>query len=174
MNSKNMEIFQPQKQNLFSFIRMVCCYIIVYEHTVLLSKCQLPILNIRETAVTIFFVYSGFWILRSYLLTENGKQFLIKRIKRIVPMYYCVIFIPFIVGGILFRGKREYYFSISTVKYFFCNFCFLNFLYPSLPGNAINGNPINGSLWTLKIEIGFYILMCIIGKKLKKRKNRCK
>jgi peptidoglycan/LPS O-acetylase OafA/YrhL len=50
----------------------------------------------------------------------------------------------------------------------------MNFLQPSLPGvfTGNNTSAVNGSLWTIKLEIGFYIIVPIIAYILLKLKNK--
>jgi peptidoglycan/LPS O-acetylase OafA/YrhL len=50
----------------------------------------------------------------------------------------------------------------------------MNFLQPSLPGVFLenNGQAVNGSLWTIKLEIGFYIIVPFLVYIINKLKNR--
>jgi peptidoglycan/LPS O-acetylase OafA/YrhL len=66
-------------------------------------------------------------------------------------------------------SAEEYFSSQQLIKYFIANIFFMNFLHASLPG-VFSGNPVNGSLWTIKLEIGFYIIVPIIAYIL----NKCK
>jgi peptidoglycan/LPS O-acetylase OafA/YrhL len=56
------------------------------------------------------------------------------------------------------------YLSDGAVRYLIANLAFLNFLGPDLPGvfqgNAVHA--VNGALWTLKIEVMFYVSVPII------------
>jgi peptidoglycan/LPS O-acetylase OafA/YrhL len=51
------------------------------------------------------------------------------------------------------------YFSFAWVKYVFANLAFLNFMQQTLPGvfELNNQSAVNGALWTLKIEVMFYL-----------------
>lgn len=53
---------------------------------------------------------------------------------------------------------REYFTSGELIKYLIANLTGMNFLCHTLPG-VFNGAVINGSLWTIKIEVGFYIFL---------------
>ncbi|QSH99413.1 acyltransferase [Treponema phagedenis] len=86
----------------------------------------------------------------------------IKRCRKIFPLYYATIFIIALIF-VFFTSLRplEYFTSFHFYKYLFANGIFLNFICPNLPG-VFNGLPVNGSLWTLKVEIGFYLILPII------------
>jgi peptidoglycan/LPS O-acetylase OafA/YrhL len=53
------------------------------------------------------------------------------------------------------------YFGLGFWKYLGANLIFLNFLAPSLPGVFVSNATsfVNGALWTLKIEVAFYLLV---------------
>ena len=117
-------------------------------------------------AVKVFFILSGFWVTQSFLKSESIKEYSIKRFKKILPQYWLVVLV-FAVGLSAFSvlSLREYFCNSVFYKYLAANILTLNFIQPNLPGVfeglALNGS-VNGSLWTIKIEIGFYILLPFI------------
>jgi peptidoglycan/LPS O-acetylase OafA/YrhL len=126
-------------------------------------------------AVCGFFIISGFLIIRSCWSSNSLKDYFIKRCKRLLPAYFIVIIIC-TFGFSLFSklSITEYFRSPQLIKYLIANVLFMNFLQPSLPGVFVDniGTAINGSLWTIKIEIGFYIIVPIIAYILSKLKTK--
>lgn len=126
-----------------------------------------------DLRVDSFFVLSGFLIFLSYDRTPINKIYFIKRFNRIVPAYFIVVIFFAIILFIFSNKTFSEYFNFDWIKYLFSNLLFLNFLHPDIDG-VFQNNPIsavNGALWTLKIEIMFYISVPIIyyiNKKLNK------
>ncbi len=160
--TRNLKMPIIDSHNSFNFIRLVCCLIVIYEHTLVLTDIQFINLNLRGIAVSIFFVLSGFWVTKSYISSVSVKNFFIKRCKRLLPLYYGVIIVT-AAGFVFFTNLsiKDYFMNTGFFKYLFANAIFLNFLAPNLPG-VFGGLPINGSLWTLKLEVGFYLLLPVI------------
>ena len=86
-----------------------------------------------------------------------------KRISRIYPAYFTVVMLCAILFAAVSSKSIGEYFSIEWIKYVFANLTFLNLLQPRLPGVFENNNltDINASLWTIKIEVMFYLTVPI-------------
>jgi peptidoglycan/LPS O-acetylase OafA/YrhL len=81
-----------------------------------------------------------------------------------------------VIGLSLFSNLSmiDYFKSPQLLKYFIANTFFMNFIQSSLPGVFIENNTqaVNGSLWTIKLEIGFYIIVPLIAYLLNRLKTK--
>jgi peptidoglycan/LPS O-acetylase OafA/YrhL len=115
-----------------------------------------PYTNLGPLGVSIFFLISGFVIPFS-LNKMNARQFLIARFFRIWPTYaFCLTctLIAIIIAS--------YYFQVpipQNKKTILASYL----ISPTLLGQP----PIDGVIWTLEIEISFYILMAFLTQKLR-------
>lgn len=112
--------------------------------------------------VNFFFVLSGFLI--TYLLLDeknvtkkiNLKNFYIRRILRIWPLYYAVIIVGFIAIPLIQRhvfGQINYVENANLWHYLF----FVNNFSPSDPDTAVLG-----VLWSIAVEEQFYVIWPIL------------
>jgi peptidoglycan/LPS O-acetylase OafA/YrhL len=115
-------------------------------------------------AVRSFFVISGLLIYRSYVRSSSAASYFEKRFRRIYPAYFVTIVIAAIGLCLLSTVPPSQYFGLGFWKYLGANLLFLNFLAPSLPGvfTANSISAVNGALWTLKIEVIFYLFIPIM------------
>ena len=115
-------------------------------------------------AVKGFFVISGMLIYRSYTRSSTVRSYFEKRVRRIYPAYFTVITITAALMCFMSALPPSRYLGLGLLKYLGANLLFLNFLAPSLPGVFVSHlNPaVNGALWTLKIEVLFYLSVPLI------------
>lgn len=158
-----------RKTNNFDLLRLLFAIIVAVFHLSELSKIEL-LSGIKTylspgVAIDSFFVISGFLIFMSYESSKSLENYASKRLRRIFPGYitvilFCSVFFYFI------SSKPDFvsYFNIELLKYIFFNVLTLNFLHPSLPGVFENHQfpVVNGALWTIKIEVMFYIAVPLI------------
>jgi peptidoglycan/LPS O-acetylase OafA/YrhL len=69
---------------------------------------------------------------------------------------------------------KEYFSSSDVKKYFLANIFFMNFMQESLPGVFTENvaADVNSPLWTIKNEIGFYLIVPLIALIISKCKTR--
>ena len=169
ISDKNNQLLKAP--NNFDFIRYFFAFSLVIVHfCTLMGIDQFWVIS-GGLRVKVFFIMSGFLIFYSYIKNPNLKNYIRKRTKRIFPPYLLVVILCFIIGIFITNLRiTEYLQSKESYSYLINNILFLNFLQPTLPG-VFENNPIqavNGSLWTMKVEIMFYISVPIVFYLLKK------
>lgn len=158
----------PAVLNNFDLLRLLLALVVVGYHLWVLTRetvfSMLPKFLNAELAVDGFFVVSGFLIAMSFEKSRSIKQYFEKRVCRIYPAYLTVIILPAILLVIFSVVSAREYFGGEWVKYIVSNLFLLNFLSPELPGlfdeNRIQA--VNGALWTIKIEVMFYLLLPLL------------
>ena len=157
-----------KSKNNFDLLRFFFAATVFCVHAAVLSAndylISLTGILSSEVAVKSFFVVSGFLIFMSYQNSRSISSYFSKRIRRIYPAYLFVILASGLLGVIFTTLSVNEYWSVNTLKYLLANLTFLNFLQPELPG-LFTGNlnhAVNGALWTLKIEVMFYIAVPLI------------
>ncbi|WP_295202042.1 acyltransferase [uncultured Chryseobacterium sp.] len=168
---------QDITKNNFDFIRVLLAFMVFLGHLGTLSASkELAFLENSpvEIAVFAFFIVSGFLIARSYERTSTLSRYAKKRFNRIVPAYLLVVFLcAILLSTVSTYSFTEYFTNPQVYKYIFWNSLFMNFMAPYLPGVFGNG-AVNGALWTLKIEMCFYVavpLMFLLFGKNNKYRN---
>lgn len=149
--------------NNFDFLRFFFAFLVVIGHTIILSGrpefqndflAKMPVYSVLG-----FFIISGYLVYPSYERLKNIKKYFFNRAIRILPAYlFVIIFFAFFLFFFSGVGLKEY-FSTQWLKYTGVNLIFLNFLEPCI-NFLFNDNlicAVNGSLWTIKIELMFYI-----------------
>jgi peptidoglycan/LPS O-acetylase OafA/YrhL len=165
------------RQNNFDLLRLLFSFGVVYAHCLVLSGTQerlLPFNYSVDTAVQGFFLISGYLVFSSYEKSSALKSYFSKRARRIYPAYLFVILAA--AFGLYFVSQENLidYFGLGWLKYVASNLTFLNFAAPTLPG-VFTENPtpgINGSLWTIKVEVAFYIAVPAIALLMRRSGSR--
>ncbi len=150
--------------NRFDFLRLLFAGVVALYHAVFLTKLaplspiEMTLAQLAEISIQGFFIISGALVLGSLIRSTSISAYTEKRIRRLYPAYVLVILIPAIISLILFQDVK------GVLSYVVPNLGFLNFLGPTLPGlfEGSYAGIVNGALWTLKIEVMFYIAIPII------------
>jgi peptidoglycan/LPS O-acetylase OafA/YrhL len=149
------------RNNNFDIVRLLLASIVVFVHCADLSLSP-SLVVIRHTlsatmAVEGFFAISGFLIFASYDRCKSLTEYFSNRAYRILPGYWLSTIFCLLIA--LSRG------SFHVGGFLLANLSFLNYLHPGIPGvfESNPGNPfLNGALWTIKIEVMFYVAVPII------------
>jgi peptidoglycan/LPS O-acetylase OafA/YrhL len=160
-----------KQQNNFDLVRLFLAAAVVITHLVSILQGDFGVLKLfsilfpGERAVECFFVISGFLIFRSYWGSRNLVDYAARRARRIYPGLIAVVLVSAVAGAALSTlSIRDYYDSWNVIRYIFYNFVFMTFAQRDLPGVFQNmaDSYVNGPLWTLKIEVLFYMSVPIL------------
>jgi peptidoglycan/LPS O-acetylase OafA/YrhL len=117
-------------------------------------------------AVEGFFVMSGCLIVASYDRSPSLASYLEKRARRILPAYWGALIVALILGMTFTTLKlREFCLSSDTWKYVLAHLGFATHMQPTLPGVFCQSPfqaSVNGALWTIKIEVLFYLCVPVM------------
>lgn len=149
------------RRNNFDIVRLVLASIVVLVHSYDLSHAQAlyPIGHWLDARLAVegFFVISGFLIFASYERCATLRQYTANRAWRILPAYW--------LSTAFCLAIAFAHHSFHVGKFLFANLTFLTFLQPGIPGvfaNNPENSAMNGALWTIKIEVMFYIAVPFI------------
>ena len=156
-----------KRRNNFDLIRLLLSAIVVVSHLSKLTGATYLSFNRfinPVVAVDSFFILSGFLIFMSYESSNSLKSYISKRARRIFPGYIAVVVLCSIFLFSTSSVSFFEYFGLEWIKYLFFNLLTLGFIHPTLPGVfEENMMPlVNASLWTIKIELAFYIAVPLI------------
>ncbi len=147
--------------NNFDILRLILAVLVFFAHWNTLTSQDISnqLFHLSGYAVHMFFIVSGFLIFWSFDADQNKKHFYTKRFFRIFPLYAFLI----ILQTLFFIGFSDGN-TFEVIKYFIANMFFLNFLAPSVGStlSSLEVNAINGSLWTLKNEVVFYLIVPLL------------
>ncbi len=137
-----MNQVQTQKINSIQALRGIACLFVILTH--------IEFIGIGAFGVELFFCISGFIMMYSTKKKEQ-PHFLVKRLIRIIPLYYFITIITLL--AILFVPSmfQEVHFEWS---YFFKSLCFIPF---DITGQYTI-QPLMRIGWTVNYEILFYLV----------------
>ena len=148
------------RQNNFDIVRLVLASVVVLVHTSTLSHSEVlrPLHWLSATvAVEGFFAISGFLIFASYDRCRTLGEYFRNRAWRILPGYWFSALVCVLIAVTL----GNYHF----LPWLLADLSFAGFLRDTIPGlfaHNPDGAAVNGALWTIKIEVMFYLAVPLI------------
>jgi peptidoglycan/LPS O-acetylase OafA/YrhL len=154
-----------QFNNNFHLLRLLFALMVVAYHLVALSQvagwsqAESLLACGAEIGVEGFFVLSGYLVFGSLEHSGSIMRYAGKRVRRLYPAYAVVILTC--SAAALGFGAADGADRAAVARYLGWNLAFLNFLQPTLPGLFSHNRfaEVNGALWTLKIEVLFYLVL---------------
>jgi peptidoglycan/LPS O-acetylase OafA/YrhL len=164
------------RPNNFDLIRLLAATQVVFFHAG--KQLQIPWtmdpgsplrLLAAFPGVPIFFIISGFLISLSYERNNALPQYLRNRFLRIYPgLWFCLLFS--ICCAVIFGGVN--FWNRETLPWILAQLSIGQFYNPQFLRNYGVG-VLNGSLWTIPVEIQFYLLVPIIHRLFDPRRRGC-
>lgn len=154
----------PSYANRFDFIRLILAAGVFIYHAVVIGaftpfgEAERVLAFLAEASIEGFFIVSGLLVAGSLDRSSGLADYAGKRVRRLYPAYAVVIFVPAAISLFLTWDVA------GVGSYLAANLVFLNFLAPDLPGLFADNRftAVNGALWTLKIEVMFYLVLPLI------------
>jgi len=143
----------------FLILRIVLASAVLFSHFPLITGTKPAFALISPTlAVQAFFVISGWVVSASFARSASLGGFWLRRAARLYPLYLFVIATQAALALALARPSAGY--GSELLRYLTVNGAFMNFLQPALFGLLADApvKAFNPSLWTLKLEVIFYVL----------------
>ena len=166
--SRKSNVRDRLRDNNFDALRVIFASMVVFFHIGILTG-QPALAWMQHLSATFavqgFFVVSGFLVSMSFERSSSLSSYWGKRIRRIGPAYITIVVVASVfLASFSTYSVSRYFASAGFWDYLANNLLLMNFRATTLPG-VFKGNPIsavNGSLWTIKVEVGFYIAVPII------------
>lgn len=151
--------FRP---NNFDLIRLLAATQVLASHAIWHLNLNIPssinILLGKFPGVPIFFVISGFLISASWEKNPNIKTYIRNRILRIYPALWICLLVS-ICMAVVFGGVN--FLRLQAIPWFLSQISFVQFFNPEFLRNYGVGT-LNGSLWTIPVELQFYIILPLL------------
>jgi peptidoglycan/LPS O-acetylase OafA/YrhL len=148
-------------QNNFSALRLLLALMVVFGHFKTLPGLS-PAdgwFGYGDLAVDAFFIVSGYLIAGSIDRQPHLLGFYVRRFFRIYPLYLVFILGQAAIMLLLLENPAQH--TQSALRYLAVNAVFANFMQYDIGGllKDLHNPGINPSLWTLKVEVGFYAIL---------------
>jgi len=163
------------RDNNLNLMRLLAAAMVALSHSYLLVNGEGGWQPLKDTggftlghhAVNIFFVISGFLVVRSWHRSESVTHFGFARATRIFPaLLVCVLITSFVALPLVSTLSLADYFSSPQTLLYVPLTASLATPGAELPG-VFGSNPVpyevNGSLWTLRYEVFCYGVLAVLG-----------
>lgn len=156
-------------KNNFDCVRLLAALAVVYSHQVKLSDRGIVAVSnyhdLGKMGVLVFFAMSGYLVMQSWERDPNLWRFMARRLLRIWPGLICVMLLTLLALGpaLTTLPLREFFRSPQTLDFLSHIWFVVN--EQQLPG-VFAGHAIervNGPLWTIPIELGWYVVLAALG-----------
>ncbi|WP_256443443.1 acyltransferase [Caballeronia sp. M1242] len=155
-------------RNNFDFLRLAAAMMVLFAHQFALLGHEPPSLGARldpgAIAVATFFAISGFLVAQSWTVDPHAWRFAARRVLRIWPaLILTTVVCAFVLGPLVSALPASAYFT-SHETYAYLSWLRLRstFNLPGVFANLPYPNAVNGSLWSIPLEVHWYLIFILI------------
>lgn len=155
------------RNNNLNALRLIAALMVILSHSysaVNLTEPFAPFYKLRAIGTLglyVFFIISGFLITQSFL-RQSPVKFLQARVLRIFPALLLVVVASvFVIGPLVTKLPINEYFHTGETYHYLQNVTLTSHVL-NLPG-VFDDRSINGSLWTIRYEFLYYLLVMLVG-----------
>lgn len=160
------------KDNNLNLLRLMAALMVLYAHSFDFygnSPAGFLDSTYGSLGINIFFIISGYLIVKSWDSTPHARTFLMKRSLRIFPALIVVVLVSAFILGPLFSTLtvREYFAQPLTWGYLKNIILKPVFILPGVLEHSRVPGVVNGSLWSLPVEFFMYLVVMGLGMAFK-------
>lgn len=149
--------------NLNAIKFMAALFVLTGHMYVLLGQAPVRMYQIalQTIGIQIFFIVGGYLTYMSFKRDPNIVRYSLRRVLRILPPLIVMVGLVVFVMGPIFTtfDLKSYFLNRQTWMYFRNIFLNIQFALPGVFADNIYPHIINGSLWSLTVEVAFYLLL---------------
>lgn len=159
----NISNARSANDNNFDLIRLIAATQVAVKHILIHMGVSAPYIDWLGAipGVPIFFLISGFLIFKSYENSSNLKEFFFNRILRIYPGLICCVLLSVVMVWSTGYFNTQHISASDMVLWLFGQATMLQIYNPDFM-RAFGVGVLNGSLWTISVELTFYLLTPLI------------
>jgi peptidoglycan/LPS O-acetylase OafA/YrhL len=161
-------------KNNFDFLRLIFALFVVIAHSYPLSGNLISIqwiyqitngqIELSNIGLNGFFIISGYLIFQSLERSKTFFSYLWKRVLRLFPALFVVLFLTIILAPSVYESTVPYMQNKDVFTYLPRNLILYDLQYHII--GVFDHNPypsaINGSLWTICYEFSMYLLLGLL------------
>ncbi|WP_347052908.1 acyltransferase family protein [Flavobacterium olei] len=160
-------------KNNFHFLRFLFATLVVISHAYVLSgsteenvainKLSNGQLSFSQIGLSGFFIISGYFIFQSIERSATLLRYYKNRFLRLFPGLAVVLILSLLLSSIIYENKIPFANNSEVYTYIPYNLSLYGFQ-SSIKGvfDTNTYHSINGSLWTLRYEFTFYLLLSLL------------
>lgn len=160
--------------NNFNVVRLVAAFAVIFSHAARIAGSPDMLEPLRaqlgggatlgSLAVSVFFMISGLLVGRSAIETQSVRAYLAKRALRILPALWALMLVTVFVIGLAFTSRpiRDYLQSVQVYRYLQGAVFRFGTELPGLFENNRYPRSINNSLWSVRVEVVYYLLLPLL------------